>query len=257
MSNYWATRNIVERENLLNHFIGATEKELVKQYRRSYAAIEKEMIGLYDEMRADSISDLYSFNRYYTMLNFIQERLTQLGIKEQSIFSKQFTDLYNRNADLIGSQIDFVIGLDEQAARKVIEKIWCADGLHWSDRIWKHKTALVDRLEKGLIDCVSRGASHDEVVKQIQSDFTVGFAAADRVVRTELSYVQNQSTLDKYKQAGISKFQFLAEQGERTCGKCSELNGNQYDIGSAAVGVNMPPLHPNCRCTILAVLEEE
>jgi len=45
------------------------------------------------------------------------------------------------------------------------------------------------RLEKGLIDCVSRGTSKDELVKTLMADFDIGFRSADRIARTELSHI--------------------------------------------------------------------
>ena len=44
-------------------------------------------------------------------------------------------------------------------------------------------------LEKGLVDCVSRGVSKDELVKTLMETFNVGYRKADRIARTELSYV--------------------------------------------------------------------
>jgi hypothetical protein len=44
-------------------------------------------------------------------------------------------------------------------------------------------------LEKGLVDCVTRGVSKDELVKTLMETFNVGYRKADRIARTELSYV--------------------------------------------------------------------
>ena len=48
---------------------------------------------------------------------------------------------------------------------------------------------LVNKLEKGLIECIARGVSKDTLVTQIKQDFNTGFYNADRIVRTELNYV--------------------------------------------------------------------
>ena len=107
-------------------------------------------------------------------------------------------------------------------------------------------------LEKGLIDCVSRGVPKDELIKDLKNTFGIGFRRAETVARTELSYIQNQATLDTYKQSNIKQYQFLGAGGN--CDICAQLNGNIYNISDAVVGVNMPPIHPNCRCGILAVI---
>lgn len=261
MPNYWLQRDILQREALLDKSIADTEKELASQYKKTMKVLKRDMEGLYDEVLASKAdgtilaSDLYRFNRYYDLLNAIQYELRQLGTKENLIFDKRFTKLYNQNEELLGKHLGFTGRVDEGAVKRAVDAIWCSDGLHWSERVWKHKEELANRLERGLIDCVARGASRDELTKQIMYDFNVGYNEADRITRTELSHIQNQSTLDKYKAAGIDEYEFLAELDNRTSNICRELNGKRFKMAEAEVGINLPPMHPNCRSTILAVLE--
>lgn len=260
MANYWRTRDIIQREALLDKSIADTERELASQYKKTLNKVKRDMTALYDEIKAESengtvqISDLYRFNRYYDLLNTINQSLLKLGLKEQLIYDRGLTNLYRQNEKLIGRQLGLAAAVDETAAEKVVKAIWCSDGQHWSDRIWAHKTDLANRLERGLIDCFSRGASHDELTKQIMDDFSVSFNNADRIARTELSYIQNQSTLDSYRAAGVTQYQYLAELDAKSCDVCGSLDGQRFDLDAAEPGVNLPPLHPNCRCTILAVL---
>jgi hypothetical protein len=41
-------------------------------------------------------------------------------------------------------------------------------------------------------------------------DMNVGFHQADRIARTELAYIRNKSTLDRYAQMGEEKYEVLA-----------------------------------------------
>lgn len=148
----------------------------------------------------------------------------------------------------------FIMQQDD-VIKNVIDAVWCADGKHWSNRIWNNKESLQQRIEKGLIDCVSRGLPKDEVVKQLMEDFQVGFNQSDRIVRTELTHVQNQACYNRYKEAGVEKFEFLAEIDSRTSEICQEHDNKIYNMSQGAVGVNIPPLHPYCRSTIIPVIE--
>ena len=47
---------------------------------------------------------------------------------------------------------------------------------------------------------------------------------------------------------GASYYQVLGNQG--ACEKCAEHDGAIYPISEAQEGVNLPPFHPNCKCTI-------
>lgn len=45
----------------------------------------------------------------------------------------------------------------------------------------------------------------------------------------------------------------MASFGERTCDVCGGLDGQRFKLSEKQPGVNFPPLHPNCRCTTVAV----
>ena len=67
---------------------------------------------------------------------------------------------------MVGSALDTQFALiDTQRAQAVLNSVWCADGKHWSNRIWNNKEALQQRIEKSLVDCVSRGVPKDEAIK--------------------------------------------------------------------------------------------
>lgn len=115
---------------------------------------------------------------------------------------------------------------------------------------------LQTTLERGLIDSAIRGVSKDELVKALQKRFDVSFSEADRLVRTEMTYIQNQATLDAYKQAGIEEYQYLATNDDRVSEICEDQDGEIYAVNAAIVGVNFPPMHANCRCTIIPIVRD-
>lgn len=262
MNDYWISREIKQRDAIFNQTINSYNRELVKQYRRCLEATKRAMADLYDEILIASgndtllASDLYKYNRYYKLIQVLNKQLKALGVDEVKLTEKKLLDMYAKTSAAVGKSINFNADFNQKAAHRVIDNVWCADGKHWSDRIWKDKAALQVRLEKGLIDCVSRGTSKDELVKTLMADFDIGFRSADRIARTELSYIQNQATLDKYNEAGVKKYEILAAHDARTCDICSEMNGKIFELSKAQAGVNMPPFHPNCRCAVLGVIDD-
>lgn len=78
---------------------------------------------------------------------------------------------------------------------------------------------------------------------------------AARLVRTETNHVMNQGHLNGYKDAGIKEYKFLAFIDHRTSPQCKGLDGRTINTEEATIGTNMPPLHPNCRSTIIPVIE--
>ena len=129
--------------------------------------------------------------------------------KEITIYDKKLTDMYLTNSQLITDELGFSKFLSDNSVKTSINAVWCPDGKNWSDRVWSNKALLEERVKNGIVDCIARGASKDELVEQLINDFNVGFNMADRLARTELSFVQNKAALDKYEEAGITEYEIL------------------------------------------------
>lgn len=260
MNNYWQIR---ERDLAYNAALGLAEANLSSEYKRCFKALKRQIADLYDELLLETketilISDLYKYNRYYELMNAINANLLKLGEKEIKINDKILTDFYLTNVQLITDELGLYKGsqvfVDEISMKTAINAIWCQDGKHWSDRIWANKQALQKRIEKGLVDCIARGTTKIDLLNDLEKNINIGFNEADRLIRTEMTFIQNQATLNKYREAGIEKYKYLAFIDSRTSTVCENLNGKVFELNKASVGVNYPPLHPNCRSTVLAVL---
>lgn len=55
-----------------------------------------------------------------------------------------------------------------------------------------------------------------------------------------------------YRISGRSQYMYICENGDSSCETCMNLDGQIFDIDTAETGTNLPPLHPNCRCSITA-----
>ena len=264
-SKYWQQR---QRDTIYNQVLQVAETQLAKEYERCFNETYDKIEKLFNEIIASTgnetllLSDLYKYNRYYELMNELNKGLTKLGQREIQITDENLKKMYLLNSQLITDELGKKYGsslyVDENIMKKAINSVWCQDGQHWSGRIWKNKELLQEKVKKGMVDCVARGVSKNELInelsKQFNKDTKTGLYEASRIVRTELNYIQNQSTYDKYIQAGIEKYKFLAEVDNRTSDVCKEHNGKIYKLSEASVGENYPPLHPNCRSTVLAVL---
>ena len=104
-------------------------------------------------------------------------------------------------------------------------------------------------------------------------------ARAEMIARTETIRSSNAGAVMSYKQAGIEYKQWFTAQDGLVCGFCQEMHGkivgvgdNYWNIGDVMSidvpdanpismtlsyeNVGEPPLHPQCRCTILPVVED-
>lgn len=259
-TKYWDERLVAEQTALWDKAYLVTG-ELKAQYTKTANEIIRDMSALYDRIRKGgaTVDDLYKYDRLYKMLGEINKKLRSLNAEEVKLLRKDFTQLYNDNSRMLRNSFGFLAKPNPKDAAAVIRKIWAPDGLNWSKRCWIDKAKLAQSLEKGLFDCVVRGTSRQELIRTIRKDFETSYYRADRLVRTELSYIQTQSTLDQYKREGIKQYVIIdagdyegsGVHPERECEECRHLaDGGPYKIENAETGVNLPPIHPNCRCTI-------
>ncbi len=138
---------------------------------------------------------------------------------------------------------------------EILRQSW--SGEHYSKRIWDNVDKLADTLKEEVLVGFMTGRSTGKTANAIQERMGCGSMEARRLVRTETNYVANQAELDSYRECGIDRYRFLATLDSRTSEICQQLDGKEFPVGEAKAGVNLPPMHPNCRSTTVAVFEDE
>lgn len=135
----------------------------------------------------------------------------------------------------------------------------------------------VEFMALALTQGLDKGESIPQIRKTIQEHFFgEGKAAktqAERVTRTEVIKASNLGTQDAFEQSGVVVGkQWLTAEDDRVDPNCAVMNGqivglesnydstikNLIDESSKILSyssVDYPPLHPNCRCTLLPIIE--
>jgi HK97 family phage portal protein len=112
-----------------------------------------------------------------------------------------------------------------------------------------------ETLSRDLAQSLAEGFTAGEGIPDLTDRVMQFFGDAvrsERIARTETISASAQGTLTGYQESGVvKKVQFYTAMDERTCEYCNEFHNKIYDIGQ-----EMPiPLHPNCRCVWLPVIE--
>ncbi len=126
------------------------------------------------------------------------------------------------------------------------------EGKDYSKRIWGNTEKLATELKDIMAAAVINGENSRVVAQKLAERMGVQFSHAQRLVRTEMNRILNQASLDAIKDAGGEEYEFLAIEDDRTCGRCLRLNRKRFKIEAKKVGVNCPPVHAHCRCTIIS-----
>ncbi|WP_440952042.1 phage head morphogenesis protein [Methanococcoides sp. FTZ1] len=80
----------------------------------------------------------------------------------------------------------------------------------------------------------------------------IGIVRAQTMAQTEVITAFNRGAEIRYQQYGYTHWSWLAALDERTCDQCGPLDGKKFKFGGSQ---QIPPIHPNCRCTILPAEE--
>ena len=193
-----------------------------------------------------------------------REEFTQaqlwLEAKKLGVFENQLSqDLYSGIIQKAMSQTfgDYGVSFNE-LNRSAMNEILQAKfvGENFSTRIWGRTDRLADELQAKMAFAVAKGESWERTSREIRERFGVAQSSAERLVRPETNYFENRAELEAYRQMGVKEFEFLAELDNRTSEVCRHHHKKRVKIEKAQSGENVPPLHPNCRSTIVAILPE-
>ena len=271
--SYWKKRMLAAQQNLSDKSIDEMNKQLRKYYLSAMQNTIKDFEAVYDKVLAAAEDGkpitpawLYQLDRYWQMQAQLNKRLQKLGDKTCSTlssgFEKEYKHIYSAlTIDSEGKAVKAAISdkafvtINEQGAKYVANQVWCADGKSWSQRVWGNINDLQQTLNDGLIDCVVTGKKTTQLKKQLMERFNVSYNRANTLVRTEITHIETQAALDRYKDSGIKQVQILVDAGERTCDSCAGKQKQFVDIDNAEPGVNVPPFHPNCRCCVIPVVK--
>lgn len=213
---------------------------------------------------ADEESRAYGYrvSRAEALEKAIRERLNGLGAQleretaaqREWTASKSYQSARKMMRDMTGGVVSQAVP-DLQGLLRAMDTAW--SGRNYSARIWRNTDHLAQMLEDEIEAAFLSGKSVRRMANVIMDRFGVGYRAAECLMRTETSYVQNQTAAQSYRDAGCTEYEILTASDRRTCSRCAAQNGRRYLFTEMQAGENAPPFHPNCRCTILPVVGEE
>lgn len=131
----------------------------------------------------------------------------------------------------------------------------------------------------GATDEKGNGLTPTQIAKQI---FDAGLAQtearAEMLAHTATIWAYNESAMIRYADEGVAVVEWLTADDDLTCPFCAAMNGKRVETqaaffnagdklaldagtlkipdGARGFDIQHPPLHPNCRCTLLPIVDE-
>lgn len=126
------------------------------------------------------------------------------------------------------------------------------------------------KIQATLTEGVKNGEGVPELRTRINTLFDdMERYRAERIARSEVVRASNFAANEAYEQSGVvEKLQWLTTEDDATDDECASMDGKEIDLGDSflkegdTIGkltmnygdVDYPPLHPNCRCTVVPVV---
>ena len=205
----------------------------------------------------------YRIDRLRALELDLQMQLTEATNGQAKGIYNTLDDVSKVSQATLASRMNKTLGLTFNAiSANKMKQILMSDwsGANWSERLWKNREKVGKKLTEVLEKGIPQGVSLQKMSRELRDLTGQSFNNAFRLIRTETSHIDGQVTLEGYRQAseelGLQYYEYDAFLDTRTSSICRELNGNRFKVSEAEVGVNYPPMHPNCRSTTQLVLPD-
>lgn len=208
------------------------------------------------------------------ILRLVEKALANVPDEVSDMQQKQ---LINEEDEIIQATIDFTPLLNEVAiasgniALDLIdyEKPYIPTNIRniIAKRVELFATSMVNTDKEKLVDIIASGVEAGQSIPEIRKQITETFleyskTQAERITRTEVLRTSNMAAIDAWEQSGVveAKQWLTAPGADAECmkyeGKIKVLDGKFYESQNEFENGD-PPIHPNCRCTLLPVLVNE
>ena len=174
--------------------------------------------------------------------------LTYIDVAYDSYFNSIY-NLHERTSIAFSFE-----NIDPEVIDKLLNSKW--SGKNYSERIWDNTQNLADSVKEEMLMGVLTGKSEKQMADTIVEKFAVGAYNSRRLICTESDFISNALDMEAYREADIEMVRFCAVHDMKTSPICQTHDHSTIPLDKAVQGVNVPPLHPNCRSSTEPVINK-
>lgn len=215
-----------------------------------------------DELRADvKPGGIMSAYKLKAKLKTIDRAIDdQYSAMERDLVD-ELIQLYKSQADWAGEAFEVDIGgaqTSDDFIRSFVESD-PFDGKLLKEWIGEQSLATTNAVKRAVRLGVVNGLPVSKIVDAVTTDPVNPFNASRRnveiMVRTAAAHVTANADMLGFQEAGVEKYQLSAILDTRTTVTCAALNGKVFKVSDPKRKV--PPFHPGCRTTMIAMFDDE
>lgn len=208
---------------------------------------------------ADDLLAKYNLKMQVSRLELLKDEinleLIKNGVNVDKYVADKLTDEtkaeLKRQAGILGESLDVT---DTKLIKNIINGSFSSST--FSERLWGNTQYLANSLDTLLTQSIINGRHPNDVARELRRQFDISQKQAERLMRTESARVHAECAVKSMEKNGVTQYEWVSEPS--ACKICSPLDGKIFEVKGAEFGnVNHPlfPLHPNCRCAVIAVID--
>lgn len=182
--------------------------------------------------------ELYSKQERFIESSLVEDMQTEIN-RQQKIIEESYPQTG-------------VLNISSTYDKRSVEGIVRGDfyGATFSERIWG-RNGHYDSIRKEVFKSLARmNVDMDGYRKErnrLMKKFETSKYEAMRLIKTESARVRGETQLKMLKDNGFTHLVYVAEPD--ACSICSSLDGTEIPIDEVEMGLNLYPMHPNCKCS--------
>ena len=242
-------------------YTDAQMKEIYKEQNASLKTLEALLGAMFIKYGVDGLLKMTSKQKgsmgFKQMLKSIGKTLgTSEVAKVADIMSNVFKDTYYKSAFTMEMGMPINLKFDminKEFINQAVNKKF--KGESFSDRIWKNKGLLIDRLQGSLEDAMKGKTTIDKVARNIKKTFNTTAYESRRLVQTEAGRMAVDAQEAIARSSGVEEVTWNATLDNLTADYDASLDDIVWGINE-----NHPkPIydtHPLCRCILASVVSK-
>lgn len=251
-------RQIIEREEQAFRELLIAYEQVERDLNRQYRELQRRILAAQAAGEEISPSWFYRERRLQSLLDQVKQQIERFGFSAAAITARE-----QRAAITIGSQQTREVfrvmssassaSLGSLLPTRVVEDAVGMMGNgspifnYYSETL---APAVVEKIRTEVIKAAATGTDFRTIARRLTQTGDITRQRALMVARTEVNRVRREAARQTMIESGIAqKWEWVASKSIRTCPACLWLDGQRFDLKDAF------PQHPNCRCTMIPVLD--
>jgi SPP1 gp7 family putative phage head morphogenesis protein len=213
----------------------------------AYNALEKDLIKSYDNISGNA--SLLQVQRRALILQELGGLLEivkpDADINYESTFGSMLAESTNSGFEIAGLLTQAMGNEKLQPFKNIAIEAVASSAKNSYERLKRHGDTFADTATNIISMGIAQGWGVRRIIQPIQQQLGITKERALMIVRTESIAAYTDASEQRYRDADIESFLWIAIGDTRTCSYCLARNLQVFKLGDTR-----PPIHPSDRCTV-------